>query len=1518
MNSAHSNRRKFVEQLADENRESYGTPDGRGTLRALELTFEHRWVYLFELVQNALDAGAHSISLRVGEDGDALTFQHDGDQPLRETDVVGLSKVFQSTKGATSVGFMGIGFKSVFMRFREARISGWDWSFRYNIKQVVGEEYGDVQPDMLGAVLPIWDDAIVTPEHGFTTRFELRRRMDLSADLKLDLSRLLSDGDLTPLAILAASQLERFDVNGLVWELGVSEESDGRLEATALSENKNLLWRLFPVEFEPSKESVACFLEHRRIQPSSEESEDVYADASRPRRVLGVLPLDNDGVPKPPARGRVYATLPTEVTLPFGLHINADWLLNISRSGLREIKENSWQRDIVARIADILVKFLNWTADTFTDCNAAKAAFAGISLPSQEADGLESLLADENWLSRLRDRLMHASVFPVWSEKVGALGFATAKNTLVPPSSLANAFRRQPELHPLVLLNGPVLREDVLGPGALKLLRKIGLLTEMSRTELESLWKCGLEGWWQALSGKQANRPHLLFRIWAAVAELNNSEGWRNAELRCVRTANGKWVPVAKLKFLNEALPSSKEPGGPEMREFVMPFVPVDRLKDEWVSILRQPRPKEAEREIMLRAWHWIDEHASVIRLRDIVGDAVNSLVASPKPNWSVLVSLGQWARHRNRADVLTYVLVDTKNGTGGVPIGEALLADPYVERGGVRRCLFPTIPGVSAAYFNTDQSSASSTSWRTFFEETSVNGRLEVRALKDHASRWQEDLVAEFLGLDADSIYEANDSGYTLLDYDIFPRLPDSDSPKELTSAISDWIDDGRNVLIGTGRRKCTYFYRTPYSKLGNVRSTWVSKLSKLAWVPCGDTELRRPRDVLPKPDPARNDAPVAQLSAELISILDQEGVEFGTAVPMAGPLHRLSKLGCQLDAEELSQLLSECRGRVSTDRDRLHFKETLRKLTVPFGNHNRVPLTRIVGGKGGILRGLLGGWIVPLNQIEEPLRTELQHLDFPLKLPNTTSGNQALDYVRDVWERSRSTSQTLASEIRDVLPTAYDYCLADCDSDSELSQRWDNAASHARIFTEGSWIDLTGASDIYFDDIDDRRFFPNKGNMRFVTAGHLGRSRSEQLRTANALGLRLLSSCVKIEWDFGTEVNAPRDWHIRFDLIYVLLRHVRGRRQDVGNDLATESGTKFRLIYVDVIALNVSIADDKGERVPVNARLHEGILHIAGTPVQFASDGAKELLHSFSFGQRGDLAADLTGMLGAINSSKDFALATDKFRRAFAQDFEIPKGFLTEEYSGDRANSEDETSETADGAGTNRKTGTTDSRNQADTTSTTEGGNTEPPKTRESENIEAFTSDIDNNNESDSTGGKYPKGRAFAKQNYHAEQLRKTLKGEITTSNDKEGSNAGGEISRNLDGQLGDEEYRRIAAQYESDMGREPQIGNPNQTGWDIRSTDPTSGEVRLIEVKGKGCRWDDDEVVELGRAQVRKAIEVTEEPGKESWYLYVVEKDDSGLYQVLPIVNPVDAATKWILTGKSWRMMATKPKYVDDSLI
>ena len=274
-------RREYVAELARKNQEFYGTTDGRGILRSLELIFEHRWIYIFELIQNALDASAKSIALEVADDGDTLVFQHDGKRGFDENDVEALSKAFRSTKSASSVGFMGIGFKSVFRRFQEARISGWGWTFRYEVERVTGAEFGDVQTDLLGAVVPIWDAEISLPETGFTTRFELSGLMDQSADLESDLARFLPESDRTTLAILAASGLERLKVNGSVWELAVTEEKGGSLEATALSKSESRFWQLFSTQFEPTKEAIAVFLEHRRIRPTAEERDRVYAEAGQ-------------------------------------------------------------------------------------------------------------------------------------------------------------------------------------------------------------------------------------------------------------------------------------------------------------------------------------------------------------------------------------------------------------------------------------------------------------------------------------------------------------------------------------------------------------------------------------------------------------------------------------------------------------------------------------------------------------------------------------------------------------------------------------------------------------------------------------------------------------------------------------------------------------------------------------------------------------------------------------------------------------------------------------------------------------------------------------------------------------------------------------------------------------------------------------------------------------------------------------------------------------------------------------
>lgn len=1500
------NRRTFVAQLARGNREFYGSQDGRGLLNVIELTFDHRWVYLYELVQNALDVQARAISIRTGEDGDALIFQHNGNCSLDGEDVEGLSKVFRSTKGARSVGFMGIGFKSIFIRFHEARISGWGWKFRYEITRVIGEQFGDIQRDLLGAVIPIWDEKISPPDSGYTTRFELRQRMDNETTLESDLAQFLPENDRASLAILAMSGLECLEIDDQIWELGVSEDRDGTCEATALSDTENRLWRVFPMEFQPSREAIACFLEHRKIQPAAGDHEQVYADAARARRVLGVLPLDNDGIAAPPSRGRVYATLPTEVTLPFGLHVNADWLLNISRNGLRKIEDNAWQRDIAATIADILTHFLVWSANTHTKRDAARAAFRAIVQPSSEAGGLESLLAEESWLSRFRSQLQAAAVIPVWTESVDDLAYAKPGEVIVPPLPIAEAFANRPDLRPATLLNGPVLMQEVLGRRAQVFLRSIDVLTEMSPKNFERTWKDGLEDWWISLASDESNRRTLLFQLWAAVAELAVDDAWTNLQIRCVRSVTGAWVTVSETAFLNEALASEDEPGGRQTRHLMNLVVPnVNRLDSGWVIALRQSqrRQQEAEYAYLFRAWNWIENHARSIGLDEVVKDALGTQISSAEPDRSVFTSFGHWAKHRNRPDLLPYVLVQSDGQVLVKPTGEALLADPYVDSGHYRRHLWTDIPTIDGVYLETDPNNAGTHEWRGFFEKAGAKGQLEVRSFSETASRWQRKRVAEFLGQDSSAIPESNNSGYSLLDFDILPNLPTPDASRELRAALGPLLEDGFRILKGHGRRQISYFYRSRFRRVGAKPSIWVEKMRDLAWVPCIDGELRHPRDVLKEPDPAREDAPFAKLPPQVMAVLEQEGVDFGTTIPEATSLRRLMAVGSKLDAKELVELLSECREHLTTDTDRTLFDQALKELKLPTMGNGRVELDRIVQRVGGRLRGSLGSWITPLEQIDVSLRAELEHTTFPYEFPETTTGEQALHYVLDVWSRARSSPEGLANEVRDVLPTAYGYILDDVDKDAALLERWEGTVSQAMVFSEREWIAPNDIDNIYFDDIEDRRFLPRQGQFRTATAGHLGRNRHEQLRTSEAIRLPCLSSVVKMNWIGGDkELPTCSAWESRFDLIFDLLRSVKGTEAYEGDE--SDSGTGVRLFHASELALDVNVGNFPTERVPVHARLHEGTLTIAGRPVQFGADAAKELLRQFSFGQRAGLAADLTGMFVAIENG-DFELAVEKFRRSHAPEY--------------------------DGA-TSRDAETVDSKAESNAVDEDSLSSERPERGEDVQNgeipisgaaeqfdgsspgVETVTGASNEKHDKPAdehdrpAGSLYSRDRAMAKQNALARELKNSLKGEIVPDPDEDEQVE--EISTNRDtgSSLGDEEYRKIVLRYEREAGRKPELGEPHQSGWDVRSTDPQTGNVRLIEVKGRGRPWDADEVVELSSAQVRKAFEAT-----EHWYLYVVEKTDENSYQVLPIENPARNASKWILCGESWRMVAEDVKVV-----
>ena len=281
----------------------------------------------------------------------------------------------------------------------------------------------------------------------------------------------------------------------------------------------------------------------------------------------------------------------------------------------------------------------------------------------------------------------------------------------------------------------------------------------------------------------------------------------------------------------NFDLPPPESPSGRNKltvpRQFMQSVIQdANRLDEEWVFALRQRKLQEPERVLLSQAREWIDARAHSVSFQDMVKDAVNALISSANPDWSVLLPLGHWAKHRDRPDLLTYVLVESESGLQGVPVGEALLADPYVEHGQDRRQLFPTAPAIAAVYFEDDPKSGGTYEWRVFFEKFRALGKLEVQRVEDRCERWERQRVATFLGRTVAEITESNNRGYQLLDFDIKPSLPNPDAPEELRKSLATWLDDGLRALKQTGKRKTSYFYWEKRELVGSKPSAWVTKI--------------------------------------------------------------------------------------------------------------------------------------------------------------------------------------------------------------------------------------------------------------------------------------------------------------------------------------------------------------------------------------------------------------------------------------------------------------------------------------------------------------------------------------------------------------------------------------------------------------------------------------------------------------------------------------------------------------------
>lgn len=390
-------------------------PSIRGFLSILEKTFPRNDLYLFELLQNAVDDGAMHVKFKAyknesDEEKSGLFFLHDG-RPFSAMDCLGLASVGLSTKGShdgskRSIGFMGIGFKAVYKRFAKVSVYDNTWYFRFQepaIAPLMEPSHGWVlKPSWITRPELLWDympDSVTknwchfqleTPRSGWQGILDDMKYLPMTIPPLLGRqaieSRLLESQDITT-AVNDANEVPEWKLewNDVIYNVRRThnskqpyqrENSDFNIssecievkqheeESDSTAQSKTRFWQFLSLQFVPDMEAQEAYTIHTKrawnISLSSDAKEETCMFFEVDSQGSPLLPSSSSTASK--AKGLLHAILPTKLDLPTPMHWQGSWLLSVDRQEVQSMVDNNWNNCILQQIPRLLSCLLLWIA----------------------------------------------------------------------------------------------------------------------------------------------------------------------------------------------------------------------------------------------------------------------------------------------------------------------------------------------------------------------------------------------------------------------------------------------------------------------------------------------------------------------------------------------------------------------------------------------------------------------------------------------------------------------------------------------------------------------------------------------------------------------------------------------------------------------------------------------------------------------------------------------------------------------------------------------------------------------------------------------------------------------------------------------------------------------------------------------------------------------------------------------------------------------------------------------------
>lgn len=1008
-------------------------------------------LYLFELIQNALDAGANTIKIEIVTNkndnmNEILIFQHNGHDGFGKTDkhIRGMSNVFQSTKSVGSVGFMGFGFKTLYKRFTQVHVSDINgWSFLFKVDENVvhlnnQKDDSDFETivlrsrSWLGAVCPIWDETIEFPEEGFTTRFLMKDIVTSTRSISLedDVNQALFSGGSTALAVLSTQGLRKLiistpNIPNRLWDLDLINESSTVVVKSDAGEN---YWRLFEEKFYPdiAATQALCQARLKNILQNYDNVENIISQIRKEYRVLGLVPLNNEGEPIN-CVGQLFATLPIESFLPFSMSIQADWLLDLSRKGLRDVLTNPWQHAILRSVAKLIASYLESIPKFWGHSRKmCRAAFSTLQVTNGVNRNLVQLssLESTTWQNEIKEKLKNSKFIPIISEsslQSNKISWETPTNIILMPETTYVP----PNMSHLI--QGHALDSDVVGNG-IDFLLDVQLVRNLNSEDLIEYWcSKGLENWWNSLPASLDERRMALVKLWAFLAEFekkikSSSIRQISKDLKCIPNYDGNWAsPSDMIVFENEGkyieLPDLKSnEHAQEAMSFIENYLPqkTSLFPQGWVSfIVSQSGDWKGPGRI---AFDWISQYWNKKPFIEVSKQAFKNTEIT-KHKLKSVIGFTAWAASLGYYQIITHVVTNpnellNKNGSSYKisDITSSVIGAPFAEKklALAQSLIFEDCEVIAKEY--SEIKFSNDNGWLEVFEKSGAKGKacLEEKISEKIpiSSSYNESKkrISEILEVNVELLKDfqtTSKQGWTLVDTK-FKGIKPLEDRNQVLEYLAPWLEasienlvSGKGTLIAQG-----YIWRKyiAYGRLGTAN--WTKTLNILAWVPQSESdELLKPSQVHPQK---------CMLSMRLLELLESKGVLFGRS-----NLDRqlFDSISLKIDKTNVDQFVASLNQATKIDYSQKSFLNQALKLTEFFSSSSdSVKLSDLVFCKQNQPNKVLltlGGFLTPTCDLEPRIFESLQIL-FEKRLvciPHWPTPAQALRYLQFISNQNNSS---------------------------------------------------------------------------------------------------------------------------------------------------------------------------------------------------------------------------------------------------------------------------------------------------------------------------------------------------------------------------------------------------------------------------------------------------------------------------------------------------------------------------------